>query len=110
VVVLAIIPPGCVHTPQTKCLQDLRELTQEALQEHAQPYLVSTRGGDVTQLSYQMRAHAVQAAAQYRLPAFYSARTTLTAVIVRKDGSIARLVTDQRGFQISAQLQSLVSP
>lgn len=110
VVVLAIIPPGCTHTPQTRCLRDLRELTQQALKEHAQPYLVSTRGDDVTQLSYRMSAHAVEAAAPYRLPAFYSARTTLTAVLVRRDGSIARLVPDQRGFQVSAQLQSLVSP
>ena len=110
VVVLAIIPPGCIQAAQTKCLRDLHELTQEALQGHAQPYLVSTRGGDVTRLSNQMRAHAVQVAAPNPLPAFYSAPTTLTAVLVRKDGSIARLFKDRGGFQIISQLQSLVSP
>jgi hypothetical protein len=112
VVVLAIIPPGCIQAPQTKCLRDLRELTREALQGHAQPYLVSTRGEDMTLLSAQMGlggSHTVQVDHK-PLPAFYTNRTTLTAVLVRKDGSIARLVPDQRGFRISAQLQSLVSP
>jgi hypothetical protein len=112
VVVLALIPPDCIHTGHATCLKDLRELTQEALQGHAEPYLVSTHGGDITRLSAQMGLrgwHTVQA--DYKpLPAFYTNRTTLTAVLVRKDGSIARLVEDRGGFQIIAQLQSLVSP
>ena len=112
VVVLALIPPGCIQTADGTCLRDLRELTQQALREHAEPYLVSTRGGDMTLLNAQMGLggwHTVQADHK-PLPAFYTNRTTLTAVLVRKDGSIARLVEDRGGFQIIAQLQSLVSP
>ena len=112
VVVLALIPPGCIQTAHATCMNDLRELTQEALQGHAEPYLVTRRGGDMTLLSAQMGLrgwHTVQAG-QTPLPAFYINRTTLTAVLVRKDGSIARLVADRGGFQITAQLQSLVSP
>jgi hypothetical protein len=112
VVVLALIPPGCGQAAHATCLQDLRELTREALQGHAKPYLVSTRE-EMTLLSAQVGlggSHTVQADGR-PLPAFYTNRTTLTAVLVRRDGSIAKLVQDRGGgFQIIAQLQSLVSP
>ncbi len=112
VVVLALIPKGCLQTANATCLRDLRELTREALRGHAEPYLVSPPGEDMTLLSAQMGlggSHTVQVDHK-PLPAFYTNRTTLTAVLVRKDGSIARLVIDQRGFRIGARLQSLVSP
>ena len=105
-VVLALIPPGC------NCLRDLSELIQQAEHGLAQPYLVSTRGQDVSQLSAQTglgSAHVVLAE-QPSLPRFYSARTTLTAVLVRPNGSLANVVPDQHGFQITAELQSLAPP
>jgi hypothetical protein len=108
VVVLALIPPGC------KCLTDLLQLIQEADQQNGvQTYLVGTRSaGDVTQLSNRKslgRWHVVLAE-RNPLPAFYSARTTLTAVLVRPDGSLAQVVRDQHGFQIAAELRSLALP
>jgi hypothetical protein len=108
VVVLALIPPGC------KCLSDLLQLIQEAGQQNGvQTYLVGTRSAkDVTQLSNRTgfgRWHVV-VAERDPLPAFYSARTTLTAVLVRPDGSLARVISDQHGFQIAAELRSLAVP
>jgi hypothetical protein len=105
VVVLALIPPRC------NCLRDLRELTKQALGGGAQPYLVGIRGEVVSQLSDQTglgQAHAVEDSGNM-LPPFYRNQTLLTAVLVGRDGSVARVVTDQHGFQIETAVRSLVS-
>jgi hypothetical protein len=105
VVVLALIPPGC------KCLNDLRELVRQAEEGNAQPYLISTSGEDVSQLSDQVdlgTAHAVTAE-QNPLPPFYSDKTNLTAVLVRKDGTVAKLFPDEHGFKIAADVAALTS-
>lgn len=105
VVVLALIPPGC------NCLRDLRELTKQASGGGAQPYLVGIRGEVVSQLSDQTglgQAHAVEDSGNM-LPPFYRNQTLLTAVLVDRDGSVARVVTDQHGFQIETAVRSLVS-
>ena len=104
-VVLALIPPAC------KCLRDLRQLTVQAQGGGAQMYLVGVRGAKVSQLSTQVglgAAHTV-VDTEGMLPALYRDSTTLTAVLVDKDGSVAHLVTDKHGFQIKAKVLSLVS-
>jgi hypothetical protein len=106
VVVLALVPPGCVR----QCLKDLRELLKEAQQGHAEPYLVSTSGEDMTPLSHQLGLSsqlAVQAE-QGPLPPYYRTKI-LTAVLVGRDGSVAERVQDQNGFQIAAESLSLAS-
>jgi hypothetical protein len=105
VVVLALIPPGC------NCVRDLRQLTIQAKLGGAQTFLIGTHGADVSQLSTMMglgRTHAVQASLGM-LPAFYRDRTMLTAVLVGKDGLVADQVLDKHGFQISAEVRSLVT-
>jgi hypothetical protein len=105
VVVLALIPPGC------NCVRDLRQLTSQAELGGAQTFLIGTRGEDVSQLSTMMglgRAHAVQASLGV-LPAFYRDPTMLTAVLVGKDGLVADEVLDKHGFQITAELRSLMT-
>jgi len=105
VVVLALIPPAC------KCLHDLRQLTLQAQHGGAETYLIGVRGQDVSQLSTQVGlgiAHTVVDTGD-GLPAVYRDKTMLTAVLVDKDGSVARLFTDKHGFQIKAQVHALVS-
>ena len=105
VVVLALIPPGC------NCLRDLRELIKQAQGGRAQPYLVGIRGEVVSQLSDQTllgQAHAVEDSGN-QLPPFYRNRTLLTAVLVGRDGLVARVVTDQHGFQIQTEVRGLAS-
>jgi hypothetical protein len=107
VVVLALVPPACMF----KCQKDLRQLIQEAQAGKAQPYLFSTSGQDMSKLSYQTGlggAHAVDAF-QSPLPQFYSSKKILTAVLINKDGTVAKLVTDKHGFQIKAALAALAS-
>jgi hypothetical protein len=104
-VVLALIPPAC------KCLRDLRQLTVQAQVGGVQTYLVGVRGADVSQLSAQVglgAAHTVEDTGDM-LPLQYRDSTALTAVLVDKHGSVARLVPDRHGFQIKAQVQALVS-
>lgn len=104
-VVLALIPPGC------KCLRDLRQLIEEAQSGGIQPYLVGIRGEIVSQLSDQTglgHAHAVEDS-ENMLPPLYRDAAMLTAVLVGRDGSVANLVTDHHGFQIKAEVHSLVS-
>jgi hypothetical protein len=105
VVVLALIPPGC------KCLRDLRQLTAEARDGGAQPYLVGMRGENVSQFSVQtgLGQGRVVEDSEDMLPPYYRDRNTLTAVLVARDGSVARLVTDRNGFQIKAAVRQLVA-
>jgi hypothetical protein len=104
-VVLALIPPGC------QCLRDLRQLTQQAQGGGAQIYLVGIRGANVTQLTAEVelgRTHAVEDSGNM-LPPLYRDSTTLTAVLVSKDDSVADLVQDQHGFRITAAVRAMVS-
>jgi len=105
VVVLALIPPGC------KCLRDLRQLTAEARDGGAQPYLVGMRGENVSQFSVQtgLGQGRVVEDSEDMLPPYYRDRNTLTAVLVARDGSVAKLVTDRNGFQIKAAVRQLVA-
>ncbi len=105
VVVLALIPPRC------QCLRDLRQLTSEALSGGAQPYLVGIRGETVSQFSDQTglgQGHAVEDS-ENMLPPRYRDAAMLTAVLVGRDGSVVSLVTDHHGFQIKAEVRSMVS-
>lgn len=105
VVVLALIPPGC------KCLRDLLQLTAEARDGGAQPYLVGMRGENVSQFSVQTglgQGHVVEDS-EDMLPPYYRDRNTLTAVLVARNGSVAQLVTDRHGFQIKAAVRQLVA-
>ena len=105
VVVLALIPPGC------KCLRDLLQLTAEARDGGAQPYLVGMRGENVSQFSVQtgLGQGRVVEDSEDMLPPYYRDRNTLTAVLVARDGSVAKLVTDRKGFQIKAAVRQLVA-
>ncbi len=96
---LALIPPHC------NCLHDLRQLAQQAQGGGAQTYLVGIRGADVSQLTAQAalgHAHAVEDSGNM-LPPLYRNKLTLTAVLVRKDDSVAGLISDEDGFQIHGE-------
>jgi hypothetical protein len=104
-VVLALIPPGC------KCLRDLRQLARQAQGGGAQTFLVGIRGVDVTPLTSQValaRTHAVEDSGDM-LPPLYRDSTRLTAVLVRKDDSVAGVVQDQHGFRITAEVRAMAS-
>jgi hypothetical protein len=103
-VVLALIPPGC------QCVRDLRQLARQ-VQGGAQIFLVGIRGADVSQLTSRIalaRTHAVEDIGDL-LPPLYRNSTTLTAVLVRKDDSVAGLVKDRHGFRITAQVRAMAS-
>jgi hypothetical protein len=104
-IVLALIPPHC------NCLHDLRQLAQQAQGGGAQTYLVGIRGADVSQLTAQAalgHAHAVEDSGNM-LPPLYRNKMTLTAVLVRKDNSVAGLIPDEDGFQITATVRAMAS-
>ena len=104
-VVLALIPPAC------KCLRDLKQLARQVRGGGAQTFLVGIRGADVSQLTSQIalaRTHAVEDSGDM-LPVLYRTSTTLTAVLVRKDDSVAGLVKDEHGFRITAQVRAMAS-
>jgi len=103
-VVLALIPPGC------RCVRDLKQLARQ-VQGGAQIFLVGIRGADVSQLTSRIalaRTHAVEDSGDM-LPLLYRTSTTLTAVLVRKDDSVAGLVKDKHGFRITAAVRAMAS-
>jgi len=103
-VVLALIPPGC------RCVRDLQQLARQ-VQGGAQIFLVGIRGADVSRLTSRIalaRTHAVEDSGDM-LPVLYRASTTLTAVLVRKDDSVAGLVKDKHGFRITAAVRAMAS-
>jgi hypothetical protein len=104
-VVLALIPPSC------RCLRDLRQLARQAQGGGALTFLVGIRGADVTQLTSQValaRTQAVEDSGNM-LPALYRNSPTLTAVLVRKDDSVADVVQDRHGFRITAAVRAMAS-
>lgn len=103
-VVLALIPPRC------QCVRDLRQLARQ-VRGGAQIFLVGIRGADVSQLTSRIalaRTHAVEDPGDM-LPPLYRNSTTLTAVLVRKDDSVAGLVKDMHGFRITAAVRAMAS-
>ena len=102
VLVLALVPPGC------DCLPDLRQLTVQA--PPAELYLVGVRGAQVDDLAPQVGLGATQALddRENELPPHYRGVTALTAVVVKHDGSMVRVIQDQgHGFQISDDVRAL---
>ena len=103
VLVLALVPPGC-HD----CQRDLRQLTVQAAP--AELYLVGVRGAQVSDLAPQVGLGATRALddRNNELPPNYREVTTLTAVVVKHDGSMVRVIQDQgHGFQISDDVRAL---
>jgi hypothetical protein len=105
VLVLALIPPSC------RCLAHLRRLAGQAAAAGAETYLAATDGTRDQALSKEVhpgRGTVLQdphnaLATTYR-PA------TLTAIVVRADGTVASIVADPAGgFQLQAELASLSS-
>jgi hypothetical protein len=104
VVVLALIPPRC------QCLADLRELTIQATQAKALIYLVGVHNAPVTALTAELGLGPTQALEDSAdtLPAPYRV-ATLTAVVVRPDGTAFRVVHKRgRGFQIESDVRALI--
>jgi hypothetical protein len=105
VLVLALIPQGC------NCFNDLRQLTVEAEKGGALVYLVGMRNADVSSLPRRLDLGASQALEdiQGSFPrSYYGPR--LSAVLVRKDGSVAGFVYDRgHGFQITQAVRMLIS-
>ena len=100
---LALIPPEC-----RDCLRDLRQLTVQA--PPAELYLVGVRGKQVDDLAPQVGLGATQALddRNNELPPHYRGVTALTAVVVKHDGSMVRVVQDHgHGFQISDDVREL---
>ena len=106
VVVLALIPPGC------RCLSDLRELTTAALHAKALVYLVGVHNASLDGLTRHLGLGATQALEDTydKLPAPYQV-ATLTAVVVRPDGTARPvLVQDHgQGFQLDNDVRALAA-
>jgi hypothetical protein len=104
VVVLALIPPGC------RCLTDLRELTVAAWHAKALVYLVGVHNASLNGLTRHLGLGATQALEDPydSLPAPYRV-ATLTAVVVRPDGTARPvLVQDHgQGFQLDNEVRAL---
>ena len=104
VVVLALIPPGC------QCLADLRELTIQASKAKALIYLVGVHNAPVSALTADLGLGATQGLedSANALPAPYRV-ATLTAVVVRPDGTALRVVHQRgHGFQIERDVRALI--
>jgi hypothetical protein len=101
--VLALIPPkcGCVH---------LRQLASEAYSAGVQVYIVGTGGVAVAALAQRAglgAGHAVEDTENALATSYHP--TTLTAVLVNTDGSVAEVVSDRgEGFALSSALRSIV--
>lgn len=102
--VLALIPPncGCAH---------LRQLASEAYRAGVQIYIVGTSGVAVATLTKQTglgAGHAVEDIGNALTSSYHP--TTLTAVLVNTDGSVAQVVPDRgKGFALTGALRSIVS-
>jgi hypothetical protein len=100
---LALIPPGC------PCDPDVRHLTSQAHRLAVTIYLVGTGGAAVVRLSRRVHVSLTQVVEDYRnrLPqAFRPA--VLTAVLVKADGSVARVIPNPgHSPQLAADLRLL---
>jgi hypothetical protein len=106
VVVLALIPPGC------RCLTDLRELAAAAEHANALVYLVGVHNTSLDGLTRHLELGATQALEDTydSLPGPYQV-ATLTAVVVRPDGTAPPvLVQDHgKGFQLDNDVRALAA-
>jgi hypothetical protein len=93
VVVLALIPPGC------HCLPGLRKLTHAALHANAVVYLVGVHDAQVSNLTAALDLGKTQALEDTydELPAPYRGVATLTAVVVRPDGTARPVLVRDHG-------------
>jgi hypothetical protein len=102
--VLALVPPscGCIH---------LRQLANQASVAGVQIYIVGTSGVPVATLAKRTgldARHAVEDSENALATSYHP--TTLTAVLVNNDGSVARVVSDQgQGFQLTSALRLLAA-
>jgi hypothetical protein len=101
--VLALVPPqcGCAH---------LRQLALEADRAGVQLYIVGTHGVQVIGLTHRTglaASHAVEDT-EGALSSTYRP-ATLTAVLVKANGSVAKIVRDRgQGFALASAMRSLV--
>ncbi len=104
VVLLALIPPRC------RCLPDLRKLTLQASRARTLIYLVGVHGTPVRALTADLGLGATQGLEDSTdsLPQHYNV-ATLTAVLVRTDGSAAPVIIRKpgRGFPIESYVRAL---
>jgi hypothetical protein len=101
--VLALVPPrcGCGH---------LRQLALEADRAGVQFYIAGTNGAQVVGLTHrtgQGASHAVEDS-QGALSSTYRP-VTLTAILVKANGSVAKIVRDRgQGFALAGAMRTLV--
>lgn len=106
--VLALVPPGC------ECVQSVRKLAAQSQQAGARPYLVGSRDVPVAGLAHQAglaRSNTVQDNAD-ALPSSYRPGN-LTAVVVRADGSVVKVVPNPgqgQAFQDALRLITATTP
>ena len=101
--VLALVPPhcGCAH---------LRQLALEAATAGVQLYIVGTRGVQAAGVARRIGLAATYAVedTENALGSTYRP-ATLTAVLVKANGSVAKIVRDRgRGFALTGALRSLI--
>ena len=101
--VLALVPPGC------RC-GHLHQLALEADRAGVQLYIVGTHGVQVAGLTHRTglgASHAVEDT-EGALGSAYRP-VTLTAVLVKANGSVARIVHDRgQGFALAGAMRALV--
>ena len=101
--VLALVPPGC------RC-GHLRQLALEADRAGVQLYVVGTHGVPVVGLTHRTglgASHAVEDT-EGALGSAYRP-VTLTAVLVKANGSVAKIVRDRgQGFALAGAMRTLV--
>jgi hypothetical protein len=106
VVVLALIPRGC------RCLTDLQELTAAASHAKAPVYLVGVHNASLNGLTRHLDLGATQALEDTydTLPAPYRV-ATLTAVVVRPDGTARPVLVQDHGhgFQFDNDVRALAT-
>lgn len=101
--VLALVPPQC------KC-GHLRQLALEADRAGVQLYIVGTHNAEVTGLTHQTglgASHAVEDTEGALSSTYHPA--TLTAVLVKANGSVAKIARDRgQGFALAGAMRTLV--
>jgi len=101
--VLALVPPGC------RC-GHLRQLALEADRAGVQLYVVGTHGAQVAGLTHRTglgASHAVEDT-EGALGSTYRP-VTLTAVLVKANGAVAKIVRDRgQGFALAGAMRALV--
>lgn len=103
VLVLALIPPRC------RCLADLQELAVQAFRAKTLIYLVGVHNAQVRSLAKNLGLGRTQGLEDSRdlLPPPYRV-ATLTAVLVRTDGSAVKTFQDHgHGFEIEKYVRAL---